>query len=352
MGTSLENLRLTRLSLICLLMVITFTATGRVDAVENESPPLMYDTHTEPTWLPRVIAKLKRNKPVKYSLEDYRLFSDGNQPTFLALLWDEGREYMTHRFELYSVTTRNPQDVRLHFVREVKNSYLKIVPPTGRDVFGDGVPGIFLDYDEGGSFALNRGLLVFRLQRHSIDVTPYGAGPAAAIVDDSGRHHVVAYDYRWAWLYRGCGSCSIFIPIFFEWKNGEYVPACHKYPEQYDKRVMELRADLAEYGSDTIISFLEINAEIALNMAQKGNTAEAISALADALSEAEQRGPNWSWSRPGSVNEFSEMLNRTQSSVVPALAAADQYRALTCPLAGYDEGANLAGAIDRAEFFR
>lgn len=105
------------------ILLAAFAASG---TRAEESAILMFSAATEPAWVPRVLAKLQAGKGATRRLEEHILFRDRDgAPTFLALLWrwpSERRE--PDLFELYRVTTRAPDDVRLRFLRQFESLYL------------------------------------------------------------------------------------------------------------------------------------------------------------------------------------------------------------------------------------
>jgi hypothetical protein len=323
------------LSLIVAASIVSFERRGA--AAEEQPASFMFAQDDEPAWMRRILDKLQRSKGSAAKLVNRQLFHDmGRRPTFLALIWFQGDE---HIFELYSVKVHSPIDVRLHFLREVKSWYLAMAQPTGLDVFGDGVPAIFLTYSEGGNMLINEGTRIFRLTGSSVEITPIPDGTMIYTPrerDEDGPDLWVG-DWRWGWYFLGCGGCGTFIYMPLIWEKDRYVAACDRWRGDYDDKVEINRRYLTEHPDIPLMGFFFINIDSVLNLAEAGRVDEAQRLLATTFEEARRR--------PAPSDQVNELLGgslegeieRIQTDIGPVLDAAAKAEGYACPLLAYGD---------------
>ena len=302
---------------------------------------LAYNALDRPSWLPRVLNRLKDNKPDAYVLEQYLLFRRGGKPSFLALVWDPGPMSTGYsRFELYQVHVISERNVRLTFRREYKDTILNMVEPTGHDINSDGTATIFLEYGSGGSGYRGYGLKVFRLARASVDVTPDPAfrPVAAADLDGDGTFEVIASHDRWGQSFQTCGSCGYFVPVIFSWKDGAYLQSCRNYSAYYDRRVQFFKDIIKKYPDENLTEFLEPRIDIYLTLLQLARFSEARDQFETTIAATERRGREWPWKGfPRNDEYVLEIVEDTKRRFAALPAAVRKYSTHPCPLSAYTD---------------
>lgn len=287
----------------------------RIDIESNVYRELAYSIHDHPSWWPRVLAKLMAGKPAVHTLEQSMLFRRDGKPTFLAVLWKPGDRESGYerRLELYQVNVISQGNVRLTLRREYRDRFLKMVEPTGRDTYRDGVANIFLDYGSSGSASLGYGLKVFRLERASVNVTPdNGFLPhAAEDLNGDGAAEIIAYDYRWGDLLRDACDCMPVVDVVFEWRDGAYIRSCRSFPSHYKREVESYRKAIAGHPRQGYSQFLKPRLGIVLNLLQSGRLAEARQQYEATVSEA--RGAVQKW--PGSPTLKRDFVDKAMPAV-------------------------------------
>lgn len=218
--------------------------------------------------------------------------------------------------------------------------------PTGLDVFGDGVPAVFLAYDDGGNMVTNRGMMVFRLTRSSVDVTPFGDGAIVELPEDKNgvKPDLIGYDDRWTLFFAGCGTCGMLIHLPLMWQDGRYMPACRRFPYYYEDEIASEREYLAANPGLDTASYLMATVRIALQYAQLGEPEAALAALMEGLDAARRRP-----TEPGEPvlgeGSLEERIWQIETRFRPVLEAARAGRDLPCPLLAYGEAGELGGLV-------
>ena len=156
------------------------------DVDPDTMPPreLAYSAADAPAWVPRVLDRLKANRP-SYRLRRWLLLKRDGEPKFLALVWCQWRSsYRRDNFVLYEVNVISEANVQLTYRRSLEDGYVSIVEPSGHDIDGDYIPLLVLAYGSGGAGFFGYGMEVFRLARHSVRVVPTldGAISSMAVV--------------------------------------------------------------------------------------------------------------------------------------------------------------------------
>jgi hypothetical protein len=133
-----------------------FQGSERIDTNESESRRFVQGATDRPSWLPRVLARLRSARGANVKLSQHILFHQNGKPTYLALVWHGGP--WEDVFELHRVRVISDGNVQLKFDPIPDRKYFKghfdIVEPSGRDAFGDGIPRLFLHYSCGGKSSL------------------------------------------------------------------------------------------------------------------------------------------------------------------------------------------------------
>jgi hypothetical protein len=314
----------------------------------------MFSPATEPAWVSRVLAALRAGRgaiPGKGDtrrLEERILFRDPDgTPNFLALLWRWPLEvHDTDVFELYRVTARAPDDVSVQLVRKVESLKLWMTGATGLDVFGDGIPAIFLAYDDGGNMIINRGMMVFRLTQDSVDVTPFGDGAIVKLPEEKNgvKPDLMGYDHRWTQFFAGCGTCGMLFHLPLMWQDGRYLPACRSFPAYYEDEIASEREYLAANPDLDTGSYLMSTVRIAFQYAQLGEPEAAFAALTEGFDAARRRPFVVKHPIPGE-GTLEQRIWKIRTAIYPVLEAARAGRDLPCPLLAYGEPGELGGFV-------
>jgi len=203
---------------------------------------LAYSASERPQWLNRILAKLQARRGPGAELAQMVLFRQNGKPTYLVLGWrnDNSSDDPNNVVEIHRVHVVSQRKVLLHKLWQAGEFSVRIVEPTGHDVYGNGLPAVFIEVGSGGSGYSGYELLVLRLGRTLSSLTPteYRVRPiiAADLLED-GRHALVASDDRWAQYFYGCGQCGPFIPAVFVWRYGRYKPACRDFRRYFQERI-------------------------------------------------------------------------------------------------------------------
>ncbi len=311
------------------------------EATLRETPNMKLGVGAAPS-LPRIIEMLKANRPPRFRLQTVALFGGSRNVQYLAVEWG-GQTEQTPVVEFHKLVTSAEGVKRLYFMRDFRDRFAVIQPPTGVTVFRDepAIAVVFLG--SGGSGLWGYKLRLIQMARNTVDITPDWAGRIVDVVDldGDGQFEVVAIDGRWAGFFDGRGSAGPHLPIVLERKNRLFVPACNGYAEIY-RREVDLYERYAAERSAPDPWKAEFLASALLSAAQIGAFSEAdrlLSALKAVYDD--QTWEPTAAKAPIVIAEFSRVL-----------ADAKRYRASACAASATDSRGGHYGFIRRAEHFR
>lgn len=329
-------------------------------AAEDENPyrneffsdapgPMVYPTGEEPEWLPRLLKKLENPRRPRV-LHEHLLFHDTNGPTYLVTSWGTG--LFSEFLEIHRIEMREGTDPAAMFAYGLSAGAIRILAPTGREVFGDGVPTLFIEVAGGGSYIVDDGVRIIRLGQKPRDVTPkrYGNVTNVGLMPgEDNRLFLIATDPGHLFNYGSCGACYVMPETFLVWRDGGFVPACRDAPDapDYFRRQMEdLRSGYSEDNGEPQDYFGK-RLGWAFGAAQIGQTDAAVREIRSAIAEARRRGadwPGWSDYRRGKPDEYDALVSRVEGQFLPLLKKARGFSQASCPLTaaqGPISGSNL-----------
>ncbi len=317
---------------------------GSIFGSLQDDRPLAYSVMNEPAWVPRVLDILKKGRSRHLKQVAHIVFRQDGRPTFLAIVWrDNGlrREI----FHLHKVTVRSAHDVRLRFVREIMSTYVEMKEPSGHDVFGDGVPTVFVSEGSGGSMRLGYTMHVLRLTRASVDARPGGLPEIAYLVPGNATTHVLrSVEARWGGFFGTCGFCGPYVPRFLRAEKGRYVAACQAYSSHYRGWAAAYEADPDE---DPFWRLAHV-VTASLYLVQGGFLEEGRARFAAAVTEAERvLAEDTLTDKP---EKLRELVAITRASIGEAIAQASANAG--CPLDASKSRGARPGYEDRISRFR
>ncbi|MGE0094527.1 MAG: hypothetical protein AB7M05_16060 [Alphaproteobacteria bacterium] len=209
--------------------------------------------------------------------------------------------------------------------------------PTGHDVFGDGVPTLFLYLAAGGSFVAEDGIRIIRLGDKPADITPrrYGDVTNVGLMPGGGeRLFLVAANFKNLIVYGPCGDCYITPRTFLVWREGRYVPACREARDYFRTRMDGWRSIYEKVDREPG-AFFAARLGWAWNAAQIGKAAAAADEIKHVIAEGRQRGPDWAeWDgkRWLTSDEYDGHVAEIESEFLPAVEKARRFSKAACPL--------------------
>jgi hypothetical protein len=329
-----------------LIEVANVNGDGSILGALHASRPLAYSAKDEPSWLPRVFDRLKRGRSRHASLTAHILFRQKGRPTFLAVVWTD-TNLRERTFDLHKVDVRSASDVRLRFVRQIEATYVNLLEPSGYDVFGDGIPTVFVSEGSGGSHRAGYRIHVIRLKRSSVDALPPGAGLPEAIyriAGDAKTHVLSSDDGRWGGFFGTCGACGPYIPRLLRAERGGYVAACRAFPSRYRYETSASPDQPERSAADQ----LAVEVTAALYLIQGGFLEEGRSKFSAALAGAEKTLANDpDVEKP---DELRALIDITSTEIGRAVVDASDQAA--CPLDSVSSGGAHPGFERRLERLR
>ncbi|MHB1219269.1 MAG: hypothetical protein ACYC1L_13830 [Alphaproteobacteria bacterium] len=301
---------------------------------EGTPGPMVYPAGEEPEWLPRLLKKLEKTRKPR-ELQERLVFRDANGPTHLVTTWGTG--LFPEFLEIHRVAMRDGNDPAATFVYGLSAGSIHVLAPTGQDVFGDGVPTLFIHVAGGGSFILHDGVRIIRLERKPKDVTPKKYGNitnVGFIPGDDRRLFLIATDIRNSFNREICGTCYVMPETFLVWRDETYVPACRDAPDYYRRQMGYLRADYDEDNGEPK-DFIGTRLGWAFDAAQIGQVDAAIREIKSAITEARRRGvdwPGWSDYRRSKPEEYDALISSVEGQFLPLLEKARRFSKTPCPL--------------------
>jgi hypothetical protein len=281
----------------------------------------------KPQWLESALETLKSEKKPWWEIQQSVLLSDGQRPSFLALIWYDSDNPMRY-FELYRLDGQGPGPPRLQLVEKFMEYLLDIIEPTGRRTHGDST-AVFLQYGSGGSGLDGYGIKVYRLDATVTDVTPGRVVAALPAPRGSRVWDLVVSDDRWAHYFLSCGGCGPVVAFVLTWRSSQYEPACRDHPEFYARYEKAMRG-LIDEERNFPLRRSESTIDLALILAQTGRGAEARKVVDDLVAERRRNRRNKTWQAVPDPAHFQ-----------PVIAAATASSKLACPVLGYrGEGAH------------
>jgi hypothetical protein len=300
------------------------------------SRPFAYGAEDRPSWLPRIVARLKSTARRDVELKQYMLFRHNGAPTFLALTWDtHGYEY-PELFELYRVRVISERNVRLNFVPVIKDlrysDHMDIVEPSGRDIFGDGVARLFVEYACGGLDYTCHGMRILRLGHVPVDETPDWAGRVGRIIDldGDGRAEVIASDDRWAHEFLDCSACGPDVAVVLKAEISSYRHACRTFASNYAWTVRYAEQNGSQHEKD-VPYLLQHASQAALEAAQSGDFATSTRILDETRAAARKLMDSGSARDRRIGQTLMRYFENDVANVIQRAAA--EHGAAECPLA-------------------
>lgn len=308
---------------------------------EKAPGPMAYPPGQEPEWLPRLLKKLAAAHSSR-RLDEHVLFRDMGGPQFLVTVWrrDLGAKNL---LEIHRIEPHPDRDPGARFVAGYSARWFSILVPTGHDVYGDGVPHLFVNIASGGSFTAADGVLIFRLGDKTTDVTPtrYGHVTTAGLVPgEDSRLFLITADLYDFYNYGMCGGCYVSPRAFVIWRDGRYEPACRSHPEIY-RASMDNWREIEPDADDEPMAFFAPRLGWAWSAAQIGQVDAANREVEKAIEIARDRGADWAgWraNRMIDAEEFDAFVGRIGDEFLPLLHAAKRYGNDACPLTAAQKG--------------
>lgn len=317
------------------LQYLDSTDGDKISLNDRHRRALAYSVNERPPWLKRVVAKLQARRGPNAELTQLVLFKQHGKPTYLVLGWLNDKGSIFRTVEIHRIKLIAPQKVILQGIWEAREWLVHIVEPTGHDVYGDGLPTVFIEIGSGGSDYSGYRLLVLRLGRtlRSLEPVGYQLRPiiAADLLGD-GRHALVASDDRWAQYFYGCGACGPFVPTVFVWRKGSYRPACKDFRRYFRERIALIKPYMKEpAGEDasyTSWKNVEYETDIILSLIQMGRVDEGIARYHAMIERARSNDA------PGHVEPYfdPETVEDVARDIGPAIEAATLHSTAACPL--------------------
>lgn len=172
--------------------------------------PMAYPAGQEPEWLPRLLERLAAARAPR-RVQEHLLFRAANGPQYLVTVWRRDLS-SSNLLEIHRIEPHPGRDPGARFVAGYSASWFSILVPTGHDVYGDGVPHLFVKIAGGGSFTAADGVRIFRLGDKPTDVTPTRYGHVTNVGrtpgGDTRLFLITAYLHDF-YNYGTCGGCYV-----------------------------------------------------------------------------------------------------------------------------------------------
>ncbi|MCX7354766.1 MAG: hypothetical protein NTY59_08060 [Alphaproteobacteria bacterium] len=297
--------------------------------------PMLYPAAEEPEWLPRMLKKLQTPRSPRF-LDEHLLFRDASGPTYLVTHWGAaatGEDFL----EIHRIQKREGADPTARFVSGFSVGGIRILVPTGHDVFGDGVPVLLLYLAAGGSLVAEDGVRIIRLGDKPADITPRRYGDVTNVglmPGDDTRMFLIAANFKNLVVYGVCGDCFITPRTFLIWREGRYVPACREAQGYFRTRMVGWRSNYGKVDREPS-EFFAARLGWAWNAAQIGEAAAAAAEIKQAIAEGRQRGADWAgWDKERWLEseKYGDYITDIESNFLPALEKARRLSKAACPL--------------------
>jgi hypothetical protein len=349
---------------LVLVFALLVAASGPAAADENpyrnrdygEAPgPMLYPAGEEPEWLPRMLKKLQAPRFPRF-LNQYLLFRDADGPTYLVTRW-RAAEARENFLEIHRIQKREGADPAGRFVSGFSVGGIHILVPTGHDVFGDGVPVLFLYLAAGGSLVAEDGVHIIRLGDKPADITPrrYGDVTNVGLMPGGGvRLFLVAANFKNLIVYDPCGDCFITPRTFLVWRDGEYVPACREAQDYFRTRMSEWRSNYNDADREPG-AFFATRLGWAWNAAQISEAAAAAREIKQAIAEGRRRGAEWAeWDgkRWLSSEEYDDHIAMIERKFLPVVEKAQRFSKAACPLTAALGSTPSSGGLETQPILR
>ncbi len=296
--------------------------------------PMVYRAEEEPAWLPAMLDKLQSAR-MSRSLYRHYLFRGDSGPSYLVTKWygdDFDSVIEIHRIEKNKVG--NPS---AKYLEGYGGDIVWVVVPTGHDIFGDGVPVLFVLASPGGSSDDDQTVLIIRLGDVPKNITPgqFGNVARVAFPNDGKTLILLTKDLDKKFSYDTCGVCYIMPEMLLAWRNGHYAPACRDNAEFYRASMKSFwqRSDGEEPYS--LQNFMVRRMGGIWDAIQAGDIPTAMRVYRDTIAEARRRRTNWPiWEGriPPTSAEYKAELANYEKEFLPLLQEAQRHAKSQCPL--------------------
>lgn len=322
----------------------------------GEAPgPMLYPAAKEPEWLPRILKKLQTPRSPR-SLDEYLLFRGASGPTYLVTHWRAaatGENFL----EIHRIEKREGADPTATFIYGLSVGGIRILVPTGHDVFGDGVPVLFLYLAAGGSLVAEDGVRIIRLGDKPADVTPRRYGDVTNVGLMPGidtRLFLVAANFKNLAVYGVCGDCFITPRTFLVWREGQYVPACREAQDYFRTRMDGWRSNYEKVDREPS-EFFAVRLGSAWNAAQIGEAAAGVKEIKQAIAEGRRRGADWAeWDKNRwlEAKEYDDYIADIEGNFLPAVEKALRFSKAACPLTAALGSTPSSGGLETRPILR
>lgn len=340
-------MRVAFLFLVFLIVVTTSVQAAsdqqyRNQDYDKEAPgPMVYPAGQEPEWLPRLLEKLAAARAPR-RVQEHLLFRATNGPQYLVTVWRRDLS-SSNLMEIHRIEPHPSRDPGARFVAGYSAGWFSILVPTGHDVYGDGVPHLFVQVAGGGSFTAADGVRIFRLDDKPADITPTRYGYVTNVGLAPGgdtRLFLITADLYDFYNYGTCGGCYVSPQAILIWRDGRYEPACRSHPEFYQADMKEWREARLDMD-DEPLAFFAARLGWAWSAAQIGQVDAANREVESAIDIARDRGADWAGWRKNRLidaDKFDAFVARIGDNFLPLLHAAKRYGGEACPLTAAQKG--------------
>lgn len=196
------------------------------------------------------------------------------RPGYVVAAWRNDEEWSDYEGSTVTVDrVTDAGDLKRVAAIEIQAPCIKIVEPSGEDVFPDHVPALFVDELSLGSGFEGYTQHIIRLGDTVAEVAPPLRTAWAEY--DHGKLLAMSSDDSWGNFFLTCGQCGPLVPVISEWRDGAFHSACKDHQVLIRKRLASFRRDLRHDQGNGSYYYADNLLNQTLLLLQLGRTSEA-----------------------------------------------------------------------------